>query len=78
MRNGIALSGTVHWLFDRGLISIGSPPGYEVLMSRKGLSDAVQALVNPDRRLRVPPLPLLQPAEVFLEFHRQEIFDRTR
>lgn len=78
VRNGVALSGTVHWLFDRGLISIGPPPGYAVLVSRKGLPDAVQRLVNADRRLRVPPSPLLQPAEVFLAFHRQEIFDRTR
>ena len=77
VRNGIALSGTVHWLFDRGLISIGPPPGYEILVGRKGLPDAMQGLVNADRRLRVPPSPLLRPAEVFLEFHRREIFDRT-
>jgi putative restriction endonuclease len=76
VRNGIALSGTVHWLFDRGLISIGPPPGYEVLVSRKGLPDAVQQLVNADRRLRVPESPLARPAEVFLAFHRREIFDR--
>ena len=75
VRNGLALSGTVHWLFDRGLISIGPPPGYEVLVSRKGLPDAVQRLVNPDRRLRVPESPLARPAEVFLDFHRREIFD---
>jgi putative restriction endonuclease len=78
VRNGVALSGTVHWLFDRGLISIGPPPSYEVLVSRKGLPDAVQRLVNADRRLRVPGSPLLQPAEVFLEFHRREIFDQGR
>ncbi len=77
VRNGVALSGTVHWLFDRGLISIGPPPGYEILVSRKGLPDAMQRLVNPDRRLRVPPSPLLQPAEVFLDFHRHDIFDRA-
>ena len=36
----------------------------------------MQLLVNADRRLRVPESPLQQPAEVFLGFHRQEIFDR--
>jgi len=77
VRNGVALSGTVHWLFDRGLISIGPPPGYEVLVSRKGLPDAVQLLVNADRRLKVPESPLLRPAEMFLAFHRREVFDRT-
>ena len=76
VRNGVALSGTVHWLFDRDLISIGPPPGYQVLVSCKGLPDAVQRLVNPNRRLKVPALPLLRPAEVFLDFHRREIFDR--
>jgi putative restriction endonuclease len=77
VRNGVALSGTVHWLFDRGLISIGPPPGYEILVGRKGLPDAMQGLVNADRRLRVPPSPLLRPAEVFLGFHRREILDRA-
>ena len=77
VRNGVALSGTLQWLFDRGVISIGPPPGYAVLVSRKGLPDAVQLLVKADRRLIVPEPPLQQPAEVFLEFHRREIFDQV-
>jgi putative restriction endonuclease len=76
VRNGVALSGTVHWLFDRGLISIGPPPGFEIMVARKGLPDAMQRLVNADRRLRVPDSVLSRPAEVFLDFHRRQIFDR--
>ena len=33
LHNGLALSATVHWMFDRGLISIGPPPGYPILIS---------------------------------------------
>jgi hypothetical protein len=33
--------------------------------------------MNADRRLRVPPSPLLRPAEVFLAFHRQQVLDAT-
>lgn len=32
VRNGLALSGTVHWMFDRGLISIGDD--YKILVAR--------------------------------------------
>jgi len=77
VRNGIALSGTLHWMFDRGLIAVGPPPKYELLLTRKGLPHEVLRMINPERRLRVPDLPLLRPAPVFLEFHRSEIFDRS-
>lgn len=41
IRNGIAMTATVHWLFDRGLISIGDD--YRVLRSAKH-QDALSAL----------------------------------
>lgn len=77
VRNGIALSGTLHWMFDRGLIAVGPPPNYELLFTRKGLPDGVLRMINPERRLCVPDSPLLRPAPVFLDFHRSEIFDRS-
>jgi putative restriction endonuclease len=54
VRNGLALSGTVHWMFDRGLISIGDPPDYPILISGRALADNVMRLFNPDGRLRPP------------------------
>src|SRR5215213_3187641 len=33
VRNGVALSATVHWMFDRGLVSIGPPPDYAILFA---------------------------------------------
>lgn len=77
VRNGIALSATVHWLFDRGLIAVGPPPRYDIVVGRKGLPEAMTRLINTDRRLKVPASPLLQPAEAFLDFHRSEVFDRS-
>jgi hypothetical protein len=51
---GLALSGTVHWMFDRGLVSLGGPPDYPILLSRQALPDSVRRLFNPDMLLRKP------------------------
>jgi putative restriction endonuclease len=74
VRNGLALSGTVHWMFDRGLISVGSPPEYPILISKKGLPDNVQRLFNPGMMLRRPADERFWPAPGYLDFHRREIF----
>jgi len=74
VRNGIALSGTVHWMFDRGLISFGPPPNYEILVTSKGLPDNVLNLLSPSRRLRAPSKPDLWPAPTYLDYHRNTIF----
>lgn len=76
VRNGIALCGTLHWMFDRGLIAVGPPPNYELLITQKGLPDGVLRMINPERRLRVPESTMARPAPVFLDFHRSNIFDR--
>ena len=71
--NGIALSGTVHWMFDRGLISLGD--NLDVLVSRQVNDlDRVWALVNPNRRAKVPALSALQPHPRFLAWHREYRF----
>jgi putative restriction endonuclease len=74
VRNGLALSGTVHWMFDRGLISIGDPPDYPILLASRGLTDNVVRLFNPDRRLRRPLDPRFWPAPQYLNFHREQVF----
>jgi putative restriction endonuclease len=51
--NGIALSGTAHWMFDRGLISLSDD--LEVLVSRQVNDvESVWGLVNRSRRATVP------------------------
>jgi HNH endonuclease len=52
-RNGIALSRTVHWLFDRGILSI-SDKG-KILIARGLLPDPIRRMLNPDG-LILPPL----------------------
>jgi putative restriction endonuclease len=74
IRNGLALSRTVHWMFDRGLISVGSPPEYPILISKKGLPGNVQRLFNLDMKLRKPADERFWPAPGYIDFHRREIF----
>ncbi|WP_343520270.1 HNH endonuclease [Sphingomonas sp.] len=71
--NGIALSGTVHWMFDRGLIGLSDD--LEILVSRQANDpDAVRALLNPTGRALSPARLLDRPHPHFLEWHRQNCF----
>lgn len=72
VRNGVALCGTVHWMFDRGLVSFGDD--YTVLVARDRVPDTVQRLVHPDGKLHVPPRIDLQPHPQFLKYHRETVF----
>ncbi len=74
IRNGLALSGTVHWMFDRGLVTLGDPPDYPILLSSRALPDNVRRLFNPDMRLRKPSDQRLWPAPAYTEFHRTQAF----
>ena len=49
MNNGIALSGTARWMFDRGLIGLSDD--LQILISRQANDpDAVRALINQSGR----------------------------
>ncbi|WP_325737058.1 HNH endonuclease [Geminicoccus sp.] len=72
VRNGIALSGTVHWMFDRGLVSIA--PDHSILVARSGVPEAALRWFRPDRRIRLPCDPRQWPHPAFLEWHRQQVF----
>lgn len=71
--NGIALTGTVHWMFDRGLISL-SDEG-DILLSR-AINDieSVERLINPDRKARFPAAAAHRPLPEYLHWHRTECF----
>ena len=68
--NGIALSGTVHWMFDRGLISLID--GGEILLSSK-INDVegVSKLIQPDRKALLPSNDAQRPHARFLAWHRE-------
>src|SRR4029077_7151112 len=66
--NGLALSGTAHWMFDRGLISISD--GLEILVSRRvNDEEGVRALISKDGRARPPRRGLERPHPHFLRWH---------
>jgi putative restriction endonuclease len=72
IRNGIALSSTFHWMFDRGLLSIDDD--FTILSVKGAVPDGAQRLINPTGRLIVPDDPRLQPHRTFLRYHRENIF----
>lgn len=71
VRNGLALSGTVHWMFDRGLIGLSDDGA--ILVSRK-VNDVsqVDALIRKERIALLPEKPEHRPHPAFLKWHRQE------
>ena len=70
VRNGLALSGTAHWMFDRGLI--GFADDLSILVHRKvNDREGVEAMLNPKRRLLVPERDGDQPHPQFLAWHRE-------
>ena len=71
--NGLALSGTAHWMFDRGLISIADDR--EILISRHVNDMAgVRAIINKSGRILTPARSVDQPHPHFLRWHRENRF----
>ncbi|MGV8938312.1 MAG: HNH endonuclease [Allorhizobium sp.] len=71
--NGIALSGTAHWMFDRGLISLGDD--FSILVSRQvNDPDTVKAFINKTGRALVPARAFERPHPHFLSWHRDNRF----
>jgi len=71
--NGVALSGTAHWMFDRGLITLADD--LEILVSRQvNDSDGVRALINKSGRAIEPRRPSDRPHPHFLQWHRDHCF----
>ena len=72
VRNGLALSGTVHWMFDRGLLSLDDD--LTILKAGNSVPDTMERLINPDGKLLQPLRPELCPHQQFLKYHRENIF----
>lgn len=71
--NGIALSGTVHWMFDRGLVGLSED--LTVMVSRQSNDvEAVKSMINTSGRLLVPDRPANKPRSEFVEWHRINCF----
>lgn len=71
--NGLALSGTAHWMFDRGLISLSDD--LEILISRHANDlDGVRAFINRSGRAIAPSRAFERPHPHFLQWHREHSF----
>lgn len=73
INNGVALSGTAHWMFDRGLISVSDE--LEILVSRHvNDREGVTGLISRTGRLVGPQLMRDRPHPAFLAWHRENCF----
>jgi putative restriction endonuclease len=71
--NGIALSGTVHWMFDRGLLSLSDD--LQILVSRQTNDpEGVRALVNKSGYAFPPQRSFERSHPSFLRWHRKHRF----
>ncbi len=69
VRNGVALSGTVHWMFDRGLISISDD--LKILTADKLIPKEIKPLLQRSEYLLSPKNQNLTPHPAFLRYHRE-------
>jgi putative restriction endonuclease len=70
VQNGIALSGTIHWLFDRHLISLTDD--YRLLVSHNKVPSELRGLfANQMDRIHLPAVPRLRPHPTYVARHRQ-------
>lgn len=73
VNNGLALSGTAHWMFDRGLISLGDD--LQILISRQVNDiDSVRGFINKSGQAHAPMRGADRPHPHFLAWHRENCF----
>jgi putative restriction endonuclease len=71
VRNGLALTKSVHWAFDRGLLSIGDDGS--ILTVDRGVED-LHKLLNSSGRALFPENAAAMPHAAFLSWHRENVF----
>ncbi|MEH6728946.1 MAG: HNH endonuclease, partial [Hyphomicrobiales bacterium] len=71
--NGIALSGTAHWMFDRGLVGLSDD--LTILVSRQSNdADAIRSMINETGALMAPSRLADRPRGEFVTWHREHCF----
>jgi putative restriction endonuclease len=71
-RNGLALSRTCHWMFDRGIVSIEDDG--RILTAGSLVPEPARRLLRPEGYVQLPEDRLLQPHKQFLRYHREHVF----
>ena len=77
VRNGLALSGTLHWMFDRGLISVADDCETILVSHNKVPGDVVGRLLAPGGKLVRPSDARNVPHPENLRWHRENVFGRN-
>ena len=72
VRNGIALSRTMHWMFDRGVISLSDD--YDIMLAKNRVPDEIKQLMQPGGKIILPADSRYYPHPQFLKYHRNHIF----
>lgn len=72
VRNGLALTGTAHWLFDRGLITVDE--SFRVCVASTGLPEGLGTLIRSGQTIRLPAQEHQRPHATFLHWHRENRF----
>lgn len=71
--NGIALTGTAHWMFDRGLISLSD--NLDILISRQANDyDTIKSMINSSGQLIKPDRIVHYPHPEFIAWHRDNCY----
>lgn len=78
VRNGLALSGTLHWMFDRGLISVADDREQTILVSRNKVPrEVADRLIVPSGQLVLPEDQRNWPHPDNLRWHRENVFGQV-
>jgi len=72
IRNGLALSGTAHWVFDRGLVTLDD--NFCIVPSRSLEVKMHNGLIVPGKKISLPDALDQRPSPQFLSYHRAHIF----
>lgn len=72
VRNGLALTGTAHWLFDRGLLTVDE--SFRVCVAAKHLPAGLESLITHGQKIRLPSHEHQWPHANFLRWHREHRF----
>jgi len=69
IQNALALSGTIHWMFDRGLLALSDD--YDIMVSRKVNNlDEVDRLLVKNRKMIMPNSETNWPSRTNIQWHR--------
>lgn len=73
VQNGLALSGTIHWMFDRGLVTVADDRTI-LLSNHINDVDGVRKILNVDGKALFPERTSERPDPRYLGWHREQCF----